>query len=144
MGFPGSILTPFINSYPRQNSMGCNGSDVFYLHHLLSLGIREFLQRKLFCDGTLNNFQQNCQKIQKKSCATTPEIPVRGIWSQQRVTTHTADFQSCSSKPSALKLGTAVQGAASPGQGLNALPGFVATSASCQTPAPRKIQTRTH
>lgn len=101
---------------------GCDGSDLFYLHHLLGLGIRVFLQRKLVCGVIFNNFQQNCQEIKKQVLQPPAEGPslrslwTRGIWSQQSVTTHMADFQSCSSKTSALKPGTGVQGAASPGQ----------------------------
>lgn len=128
MGFPGSILTPVYGFLSKVefhvHSKGCDGSDLFYLHHLLGLGIREFLQRKLVWGVTLNNFQQNCQEIKKQVLQPPTEGPslrslwMRRIWSQQSVTTHIADFQSCSSKTSALKLGTGVQGAASPGQTL--------------------------
>lgn len=130
VGFPGSILTPvywFLSKVElHAHSKGCDGSDLFYLHHPLGLGNREFLQRKLDCGVTLNNFQQNCQEIKKQVLQPPTEgsslisLWMRGIWSQQSVTTHTADFHFSSSK-TALKLGTGAQGAASPGQALGSM-----------------------
>lgn len=80
MGFPGSILTPvyqFLSKVELHvHSKGCD--DLFYLHHLLGLSIREFLQRKLFC-VILNNFQQNCQEIKKQVLQPLSE----GLCSQQ-------------------------------------------------------------